>query len=308
MDHGQDHATQREQAIQPIVPPTAAASEQGGAEQLAGTRVPSQSHFLGQTASPTQSQPQADRLQPERPRPILLPSTIPQAPLQDDNNLNPAINRGDEPLPTARNVPPGEGLDEHSLRDSSPGHRVDQPKPVYPRYAQRLADPGLSRANSRRSGVDWIVPVEERKELPPRPKTLGERLQKTIDHANAECEKYAVRAKLTAYALNIAIGMQVLLGALTTAVSAATSGRSTSIATSVLGGLATLVASYLARARGSNEPELSITRVKDLEHFKRECEAFIMDHGHKIEETGPLVDKMNNLRYKFEDLLGNASG
>lgn len=51
-----------------------------------------------------------------------------------------------------------------------------------------------------------------------------------------------------------------------------------------------------------------MTRVKDLEHFKRECEAFIMDHGHKIEETGPLVDKMNNLRYKFEDLLGNASG
>ena len=34
-----------------------------------------------------------------------------------------------------------------------------------------------------------------------------------------------------------------------------------------LGGLATLVASYMARARGSGEPELSITRVKDLEQF-----------------------------------------
>ncbi|KAJ8689107.1 hypothetical protein PTI98_013164 [Pleurotus ostreatus] len=154
--------------------------------------------------------------------------SIPQAPLQDNDNLNPAINRGGEPLPTTQNVTaPVERLDDdHGSRDSSPGHRPNQPNPIYPRYPQRLADPGLSRVNSRRSGIDWIVPVEERKELPPRPKTLGERLQKTIDHANTECEKYAVRAKLTAYALNIAIGMQVLLGALTTAVSAATSGHS----------------------------------------------------------------------------------
>ncbi|KAG9225498.1 hypothetical protein CCMSSC00406_0003001 [Pleurotus cornucopiae] len=302
MDRGQDHAAQEEQVTQPVV--------HGGGQEPTRTQATTQSHSLGQTARPTQLLPQADRPQPEPPRPILLPPSIPQAPLQDNDNLNPAINRGGEPLPTTQNVTaPVERLDDdHGSRDSSPGHRPSQPNPIYPRYPQRLADPGLSRVNSRRSGIDWIVPVEERKELPPRPKTLGERLQKTIDHANTECEKYAVRAKLTAYALNIAIGMQVLLGALTTAVSAATSGHSTSIATSVLGGLATLVASYLARARGSNEPELSITRVKDLEHFKRECEAFIMDHGHKTEETGPLVDKMNNLRYKFEDLLGNASG
>lgn len=166
MDRGQDHAAQEEQVTQPIVPPTATASEHRGAQEPTGTRETTQSHFLGQTASPTQLLPQADRPQPEPPRPILLPPSIPQPPLQDNDNLNSAINRGGEPLPTTRNVAPVERLDDdHGSRDSSPGHRPNQPNPIYPRYPQRLADPGLSRVNSRRSGIDWIVPVEERKEL-----------------------------------------------------------------------------------------------------------------------------------------------
>lgn len=72
------------------------------------------------------------------------------------------------------------------------------------------------------------------------------------------------------------------------------------------GGLATIVASYLARARGSNEPELSITRVKDLEQFIRECEAFQMDFGHTL---GDKYDQdLENFRRRFEELLGNANG
>ncbi|KAF4583919.1 hypothetical protein EYR40_002417 [Pleurotus pulmonarius] len=308
MDRSQDRATQEEQATQPSVPPATTTSEHRGAQEPSGTRVPAQTHSVVEAGSPTHSPLQVNRPRPESPRPILLPSSPLTSP-QNDDNINPVLSHGGAPLPNPQNVASVERPDdERGSRGSSPEHRASQPNPVYPRYPQRLADPSLTRMNSRRSGIDWIVPVEERKELPPRPKSLGERLQKTIDHANIECDKYATRAKVTAYALNIAIGMQVLLGALTTAVSAATSGRNTSIATSTLGGLATLVASYLARARGSNEPELSITRVKDLEHFKRECEAFVMDHGHKTEESGELVDKMNNLRYKFEDLLGNASG
>ena len=76
--------------------------------------------------------------------------------------------------------------------------------------------------------------------------------------------------------------------------------------TAVLGGMSTVIASYLARTRGSNEPELSITRVKDLEQFIRECEAFKMDHGHV---TGDVVlDKeLESLRGRFEELLGNAN-
>jgi hypothetical protein len=67
-----------------------------------------------------------------------------------------------------------------------------------------------------------------------------------------------------------------------------------------------LVASYLARARGSNEPELSITRTKDLEQFIRECQSFDMDYGHL---PGREFDsELDRLRRKFEELLGNANG
>lgn len=77
--------------------------------------------------------------------------------------------------------------------------------------------------------------------------------------------------------------------------------------TAVLGGMSTVVASYLARTRGSNEPQLSITRVKDLEAFIRECDAFIMDHGHLIKDS--MQEKeLEALRRKFEELLGNANG
>ncbi|KAG1753512.1 uncharacterized protein EDB91DRAFT_1242500 [Suillus paluster] len=155
------------------------------------------------------------------------------------------------------------------------------------------------------SGVDWIVPVNEK----PHRRTIGERLDPTIVNAVKEKAQYTIKAKWTSYALNIAIGVQVLLGALTTGVAAALSGKQVSIATTILGGAATLVASYLARARGSNEPELSITRVKDLDQFLRDCLSFKMDHGHEYgtAENG-LNDRLDQLRKRFEELLGNADG
>ncbi|KAJ3746025.1 hypothetical protein DFH05DRAFT_1483439 [Lentinula detonsa] len=166
-----------------------------------------------------------------------------------------------------------------------------------------------AQSPTRRSNIDWIVPLEpERKETLPthRPKTVGERLLPTLKNAEAERANYALRAKMTGLALNVAIGLQVLLGALTTAISAATSGRQTSIAVSVLGGLSTLVASYLARARGSNEPELSTIRVKDLDEFIRECKAFEMDFGHLTGDT--CDERLQKFRSRFEELLGNANG
>ena len=70
-----------------------------------------------------------------------------------------------------------------------------------------------------------------------------------------------------------------------------------------------MVASYMARARGSGEPELSITRVKDLEHLLRECRAFQMDYAHEYgtPENG-LDNRLEDLRRRFEELLGNANG
>ena len=76
--------------------------------------------------------------------------------------------------------------------------------------------------------------------------------------------------------------------------------------TFITGALSTVVASYLARARGSNEPELSITRVKDLEQFIRECKNFENDHGEDM--TTAYDEEIDRLRSKFESLLGNANG
>jgi len=127
-----------------------------------------------------------------------------------------------------------------------------------------------------------------------------------LEQAKEARDKYIWKAKLTGYALNVAIGFQVLLGSLTTAISAATSGRQTSIGVTILGGLATIVASYLASTRGSNEPELSIIRVKDLDQFIRECQAFILDSGHL--DGNEYDDKVISFRSRFEELLGNGNG
>jgi len=171
---------------------------------------------------------------------------------------------------------------------------------------QRTTDTRMSAA--RRSNIDWIVPVDNSEKVP-HALTVGERLAPTLAEAIAEKDKYAKKAQLTSYALNAAIGLQVLLGSLTTglsAVAATGGGKSAAVQTTILGGLSTMVASYLARARGSNEPELSITRVKDLEQFIRECNAFKMDHGHVVgsEFDEVLISK----RRRFEELLGNANG
>lgn len=58
--------------------------------------------------------------------------------------------------------------------------------------------------------------------------TVGQRLQPTLDVAIAEKQKYETKARMTGYALNAAIGLQVLLGSLTTGLSAisATGGKS----------------------------------------------------------------------------------
>jgi hypothetical protein len=139
-------------------------------------------------------------------------------------------------------------------------------------------------------------------------RTVGERLQFTLTTAIAERKRYAAKAKWTGYALNVAIGLQVLLGSLTTGLSAfaVSGGTSSARSTTALGAIATLVASYLARARGSNEPELSITRCKDLDQFIRKCKAFQMDHGHIA--GNELDNELIGFRHEFEELLGNANG
>lgn len=48
---------------------------------------------------------------------------------------------------------------------------------------------------------------------------------------------------------------------------------------SVLGGLSTILASYLAKVRGSGEPEYSTIRTRELNSYLREVGTFVLDHG-----------------------------
>jgi hypothetical protein len=71
------------------------------------------------------------------------------------------------------------------------------------------------------------------------------------------------------------------------------------------GGLTTIVASYLAKTRNSDEPELSRTRVKDLDKFIRTSTSFLLDFGHSDD---PIHDKtVEGMRNEFEELLGNGT-
>ena len=77
----------------------------------------------------------------------------------------------------------------------------------------------------------------------------------------------------------------------------------------ITGGCATIIASFLARARGSHEPEFSIARVKDLEQYIRDCETFTMDYGHLLGSANPEQNKrLEELRERLEELLGNNTG
>jgi hypothetical protein len=70
--------------------------------------------------------------------------------------------------------------------------------------------------------------------------------------------------------------------------------------------MTTMIAGYLARTRGSNEPELSTSRVKDLDKYIRETTAFVLDFG---ESDDPKHDdRIHEFRNEFEELLGNGSG
>ncbi|VDC04508.1 unnamed protein product [Peniophora sp. CBMAI 1063] len=135
--------------------------------------------------------------------------------------------------------------------------------------------------------------------------TIHDRIIRTMEEAEAQRTAAAKKAQRLGLILNTAIGLQVVFGALTTGLGAALHGGGSSIAISILGGGSTIVATYLAKVRGSNEPELSRIRVAELSHFIREMDAFDLDHG---SETGHHLDHMlEYYRTKLEYLLGQFS-
>ncbi|KAF7986745.1 hypothetical protein HWV62_20316 [Athelia sp. TMB] len=192
----------------------------------------------------------------------------------------------------------------------------------------RLAEPPLVTPPPTRrygSAIDWVIRGSD-KHTPyvPGPKTVGQRLDPTLEHARSEMAASERKgatffrslaqatsfderppAMLNGYTLNTAIGMQVVLGALVTGLSSALPSGKAGITTAILGGISTIVASYLARMRGSREPELSLTRAKDLDNFIRDAEAFQLDFGEITD--GSKNAELEEYRRRFEELLGNVA-
>ncbi|KAG1849960.1 hypothetical protein F4604DRAFT_1687260 [Suillus subluteus] len=211
-----------------------------------------------------------------------------QSPARDHNDLYADFG------PVPRAPPATRSRDGHMLRGLS----------------RRTVVSGHAPTNA--SDLGWIVPVEEEPRIKepqpwPDPTTTEHkrRLKPTIEDAEWERTK----AKWTGYLLNIATGLQILLGALTTGLAASLSGKQVSIAITILGAMSTITASLLTRARGLNEPELSNTRVTNLEHFLRDCYAFQTDCGEEYGTTeNGLNDRLERLRKEFEKILRDTDG
>jgi hypothetical protein len=76
------------------------------------------------------------------------------------------------------------------------------------------------------------------------------------------------------------------------------------VQTTILGGLTTIVASYLAKTRNSDEAEGARERVSGLDRFIRTCTSFLLDHGHSDD---PVYDKVvGELRREFDELLDSG--
>ncbi|KAF8272242.1 hypothetical protein EI94DRAFT_1555684, partial [Lactarius quietus] len=71
------------------------------------------------------------------------------------------------------------------------------------------------------------------------------------------------------------------------------------------GGALTLTASYLAHTRGSKKHSALLMRVKVLNRFLRELEAFQLDHGHEVGRQWD--EKINGFRLSLEIMLDNES-
>lgn len=75
-----------------------------------------------------------------------------------------------------------------------------------------------------------------------------------------------------------------------------------SIGVSIMGGASTVLSTYMAKARGSGEPDISRALVTNLEQFIRECEAFSSDHGTQV-SGDHLTEKIGWFRERLESLL-----
>lgn len=95
--------------------------------------------------------------------------------------------------------------------------------------------------------------------------TVAARLAPVLEAARRTRQKASRKARHAEYSLNLAIGLQIIIGGLTAGLSAVTPGRRSQLMNAILGVFATIVSGFLARMRGSGQPELSINTKRDMD-------------------------------------------
>ncbi|KAF8591106.1 hypothetical protein K439DRAFT_1381064 [Ramaria rubella] len=149
--------------------------------------------------------------------------------------------------------------------------------------------------------LNWIVPVQNgMPSLPEKRGTVRERLASTLKVAEEQQLKYEKRARWAGMAINGAMFAQIISNALITGLSASTSNRKAQIGVSALGAIGTIISSFLVRARGTREPERSVSHSQQLEKFIRELQAFIEDEGHSRDRKWDR--EIKRFRTKFDEL------
>ncbi|KAI0300701.1 hypothetical protein B0F90DRAFT_399958 [Multifurca ochricompacta] len=211
-------------------------------------------------------------------------------------------------LPPATTFPPQV---ETLTRDSTygSGNSYRNPRRLTPPPPQQLNLSGVTRVQSAANlgDLDFVPsPTVNRHEHVFRLGTIGARLMPTLNEALGARDSALWHATWATYAINIAIGMQVFLGALTTALAGSLHGNSIRVSIAVLGSLSTLVASYLARTRGSSEPESSLLREQALSNYIRQLNAYILDHGSEIGNEHDHK-KVEQFRKGLEQLLSASN-
>jgi len=110
-----------------------------------------------------------------------------------------------------------------------------------------------------------------------------------------------------ANSLNIAIGLQIVIGSLITGLAAVTTGRQTSITTSILGAFSTIIASFLARMRGTGEPDRSKASARGFDRYVRACDAYLVDHADEPGRDPAHMERIKGFREEFEQLEGSLN-
>ncbi|KAG9103522.1 hypothetical protein FRC06_010204 [Ceratobasidium sp. 370] len=115
-------------------------------------------------------------------------------------------------------------------------------------------------------------------------RTARAQLQECLEEAT-EKQKYQRRlARAIEWSLNFLLILQVVIGALITVVNAVEQTRWTRYLSLGLGALGTVVGSLIARAKGTNQPELAESHAWELDKFIRACHRFIENLGGDVSE------------------------